>query len=51
MHKLPRLNGCGASSERQYCLLSADEIFFNFNEPFFGNISVTKLLPYGDMLA
>ena len=39
MHKLPRLNGCGVSSERQYCLLSADEIFLKFNEPFFGNAS------------
>ena len=51
MHKLPRLNGCGVSIERQYCLLSADEIFFNFNEPFSGNISLTKLLSYGDVLA
>ena len=51
MHKLPRLNGCGVSSERQYCLLSADEIFLRFNEPFFGNISLTKLLSYGDVLA
>ena len=51
MHKLPRLNGCGVSSERQYCLLSADEIFLKFNEPFFGNISLTKLLSYGDVLA
>ena len=51
MHKLPRLNGCGVASERQYCLLSADEIFFNFNEPFFGNIPLTQLLPYVDILA
>ena len=51
MHKLPRLNGCGVSSERQYCLLSADEIFLKFNEPFSGNISLTKLLSYGDVLA
>ena len=51
MHKLPRLNGCGVSSERQYCLLSADEIFFNFNELFFGNMSLTKLLSWGDVLA
>ena len=51
MHKLPRLNGCGAWSERQYCLLSADEIFLKFNEPFSGNISLTKLLSYGDVLA
>ena len=51
MHKLPRLNGCGVSSERQYCFVSADEIFFNFNEPFFGNMSLTQLLSYGDVLA
>ena len=30
---LPRLNGCGVWNERQYCFLSADEIFFTFNEP------------------
>ena len=32
--KLPRMKGCGLSNERQYCFQSADEIFFNFNEPF-----------------
>ena len=35
MHNLMRLNGCGASNERQYCFLSTDEIFLTFNEPFF----------------
>ena len=29
----------GASNERQYCFLSADEIFFTFNEPFYHNMS------------
>ena len=51
MHNLPRLNGCGVSNERQCCFLSADEICFTFNEPFFGNMSLTQLLSYGDMLA
>ena len=51
MHNLPRLNGCGVLNERQYCFLSADEIFFTFNEPFFGNMSLTQFLSYGDMLA
>ena len=39
MHKLPRLNGCGLSSERLYYYLSADEIFLNYNEPFYRNVS------------
>ena len=47
MHNLPRLNGCGVSNERQYCILSADEILFTFNEPFFGNKSLTKVLSFG----
>ena len=51
MHNLPRLNSCGVSNERQYCFLSADEICFTFNEPLFGNMSLTQLLSYGDMLA
>ena len=51
LHNLPRLNGCGVTNERQCCFLSADEIFFTFNEPFFGNMSLTQLLSYGDMLA
>ena len=34
MPNLMRLNGCGASNERQYCFLSTDEIFVTFNEPF-----------------
>ena len=51
MHNLPRLNSCGVSNEKQYCFLSADEICFTFNEPFFGNMSLTQLLSYGDMLA
>ena len=47
MHKLPRLNGCGVSNERQYCFLSADEIFVTFNEPFFGDMSSTEVLSFG----
>ena len=47
MHNLPRLNGCGVSNERQYCFLSADEIFFTFNEPYFGNMSITEVLSFG----
>ena len=47
MHNLPRLNGCGVSNERQYCFLSADEIFFTFNEPFFHNMSLTEVLSFG----
>ena len=47
MHKLPRLNGCGVSNERQYCFLSADEIFVTFNEPFFRNMSLTEVLSFG----
>ena len=47
MHNLPRLNGCGVSNERQYCCLSADEIFFTFNEPFFGDMSLTEVLSFG----
>ena len=47
MHNLPRLNGCGVSNERQYCFLSVDEILFNFNEPFFGNFSLTEVLSFG----
>ena len=49
--QLPRLNDCGVSNERQNCCPSADEIFFTFNEPFFGNMSLTQFLSYGDMLA
>ena len=51
MHNLPRLKSCGASNDRQYCCLSADEICFTFNEQFFGNMSLTQFLSYGDMLA
>ena len=47
MHNLPRLNSCGASNERQYCFLSADEIFVTFNEPFFGNMSLSEVLSFG----
>ena len=47
MHNLPRLNSCGVSNERQYCFLSADEIFFTFNEPFFGDMSLTEVLSFG----
>ena len=48
MHNLPRLNGRGGiSNERQYCFLSADEIFFTFNEPFFHNMSLTEVLSFG----
>ena len=47
MHNLPRLNSCGVSNERQYCLLSADEICFTFNEPFFHNMSLTEILSFG----
>ena len=47
MHNLPRLNGCGESNERQYCFLSVDEILCNFNEPFFGNFSLTEVLSFG----
>ena len=46
MHNLPRLNGCGVSNERQYCFLSTDEICFTFNEPFFGNMSLTEVLSF-----
>ena len=46
MHKLPRLNGCGVSSEMQNLFLSADEIFFSFNEPFCGNMSLTEVLSF-----
>ena len=38
MHKLPRLNGCGVLNETKYGFLSADEIFFNFNEPFLSSM-------------
>ena len=48
MHNLPRLNGSGVSNERQYCFLSADEICFTFNEPFFPNMSLTEVLSFGD---
>ena len=51
MHNLPRLKSCGVSNERQCCFVSADEICFTFNEPFFGNMSLTQFLSYGDMLA
>ena len=51
MPKLPRLNGFCVSCERQYCYLSADEIFVNFNEPFFGNTHLTQLLSFGNVLA
>ena len=47
MHNLPRLNGCGVSNERQYCFLSADEIFFTFNEPLFRNMSLTEVFSFG----
>ena len=47
MHNLPRLNGCGVSNERQYCCLSADEIFVTFKEPFFRNMSLTEVLSFG----
>ena len=47
MHNLPRLNGCGVSNERQYCFLSVDEIFFTFNDPIFGNMSLTEVLSFG----
>ena len=47
MHNLPRLNSYGVSNERQYCCLSADEICFTFNEPFFGNMSLTEVLSFG----
>ena len=47
MHNLPRLNDCWVSNERQYCCLSADEICLTFNEPFFGNMSLTKVLSFG----
>ena len=47
MHNLPRLNGCGVSNERQYCFLSADEICFTFNEPFFHNMSLIEVLSFG----
>ena len=47
MHKLPRLNGCGVSNERQYCFLSADEIIFTFNEPCCHNMSLTEVLSFG----
>ena len=44
--KLPRLNSCGVSRERQYCFLSAGEIIFNFNAPFYGNMSLTEVLSF-----
>ena len=44
MHNLPRLNGCRVSNERQHCFLSADEICFTFNEPFFHNMSLTEIV-------
>ena len=47
MHNLPRLNSCWASNERQYCFLSADEIFVTFNEPLFHNMSLTEVLSFG----
>ena len=47
MHNLPRLNCCGVSNERQYCFLSADEICFTLNEPFFGDMSLTEVLSFG----
>ena len=47
MHYLPRLNGCVVLNERRYCCLSADEIFFTFNEPFFHNMSLTEVLSFG----
>ena len=47
MDNLPRLNGCGVSNERQYCCLSADEIFVTFKEPFFRNMSLTEVLSFG----
>ena len=47
MHNRPRLIGCRVSNERQYCFISADEIFFTFNEPFFGNMSLTEVLSFG----
>ena len=43
----PRLNGCGVSNERQYCFLSADNIFVNFTEPFFDNMSLTEVFSFG----
>ena len=46
MLNLPRLNGCGASNERQYCFSSADEILVTFNEPFFHNMSLTEILSF-----
>ena len=47
MHNLPRLFGCGVSNERQYCFLSADEIFVTFSEPFVRNMSLTEVLSFG----
>ena len=47
MHNLPRLNSCGVSNERQYYFLSADEICFTLNEPFFGDMSLTEVLSFG----
>ena len=47
MHNLPRLNGCRASNDRQYCFLSAGEIFVTFNEPFFYNLSLTEVMSFG----
>ena len=35
------------ANERQYCFLSADEIFFTSNEPYFGNMSLTEVLSFG----
>ena len=50
MHKLPRLNGCGVSNERKYCVLYAEEMFRNVNEPFLGNMSLIQPLSFGDAL-
>ena len=47
MHILLRLNSCGVPHERQYCFLSADEIFFTFHEPFFCDMSLTEVLCFG----
>ena len=47
MHNLPRLNGCGVSNEKQYCCLSADEIFVTFKEPFVRNMTLTEVLSFG----
>ena len=47
MHNLPRLNGCRVSNERQCFFISADKIFLTFNEPFFGDMSLTVVLSFG----